>query len=60
VENTKLVKEKRGKKILAIPESVVEERDVEGGDDGFGIDQGTEVLLEIPVDGCGSGGGTYI
>jgi len=50
IENTKSVKEKKGKKNLAVPESVVEERDIEGGDDEFGIDQRTEVLLEISGD----------
>jgi len=50
MENTKLVKEKKGKKTLAVPESVAEEMDMGGGDDEFGIDQRTEVLLEISED----------
>jgi len=50
VENTKLVKEKKGRKILKIPESVVEEMDVKGGKEDFGIDQRTEVVVEMPLD----------
>jgi len=50
VENINVVKEKKGRKTLAIPESVVEEMDIGGGDDEFGMDQRTEVLLEFPGD----------
>jgi len=50
VENTKMVKERKGKKVLEIPERVVEERDVEGGDEDFGIDQRMEVIVEMALD----------
>jgi len=47
VENTKRVKEKKGRKNLEIPERVVEEMDIEGGEEDFGIDQRTEVVVEM-------------
>jgi len=50
VENTKTIKEKKGRKISGIPERVVEEMDVEGGEEDFGIDQRTEVVVEMPLD----------
>jgi len=50
VENAKLIKEKKGRKNLEIPEKVVEEMDVEGGEEDFGIDQRTEVVVEMPLD----------
>jgi len=60
LENKKSVKEKKIKKSLAIPESVVEEMELEKGEDEFGIDQRTEVLLEgeeETLTGQGVGGG---
>jgi len=50
VENINTIKEKKGRKVLEIPERVVEEMDVEGGEEDFGIDRHTEVLLEMPLD----------
>jgi len=49
-ENKKLVKEKKGRKILEIPAIVVEEMDVEGREEDIGIDQRTEVVVEMPLD----------
>jgi len=50
VESVKISKEKKGRKVLEIPERVVEEMDVEGGKKDFGVNRCTEVLLEMPAD----------
>jgi len=50
VESIKTVKEKKGRKVLEIPERVLEEMDVEGGEEDFGIDRRAEVLVEMPLD----------
>jgi len=52
VENVKVVLHKKGKKTLNIPESVVEEMDLESGEKEkeFEKEQRNEVRVEIPQD----------
>jgi len=60
VESVKMLKEKKGRKVLEIPERVVEEMDVEGGEEDFGVDRCTGVLLEMPADLPGEQGNIEI
>jgi len=50
VENVQLVKDKKGKKILKIPEIVTEQMDLESGEEDFRREQRDEVRVEIPQD----------
>jgi len=50
VENTKIVKEKKVRKVLGIHEKMVEEMDVEGGEEDFSVNRRMEVILEMPLE----------
>jgi len=49
LENVKLMKEKKGRKALKIPEIVVEEMDLESGEKDFRTGQRNEVVVDIPL-----------
>jgi len=49
LENVKLTKEKKGRKVIKIPEIVVEEMDLESGEEeDFRMGQRNEVVVDIP------------